>query len=170
MRKKILLLFLFISIKSFAQDNQKLTNKDVYSENGLIHRVSNDSLFSGSIEYHRWTNGILLAKDDFQDGYIILNTQYYVKDKKGIPSRKTYYYEHQYFKKKKQDKLDFDGSIYSSIYFDENGNKILEEYYSEGKLIYSCQYKDGKKNGKEFCTSKTGEELNFTYENGKKIK
>ncbi|MCM0667899.1 hypothetical protein [Flavobacterium tyrosinilyticum] len=169
MIKKIVLLFLFLSIQSFAQDNQQLTSKDIYSKDGLVYKVSNDSLFSGSIENRRWTNNILLSKNDFKNGYLILYTEYYNKSKKGIPCRKTYYYDQPFFKKKKEDKLDFDGSIYSSSYFDENENKILEENYSEGKLIYSCQYKDGKKNGKQFCLSKTGKELNYIYENGKKV-
>lgn len=170
MLQKIVFIFLLVFIKSFAEENQQLTLKNLYSKNELVYKFSNDSIFSGSIENRRWTNNILLSKSDYLNGYIILTTEYYVKSKKGIPSRKTYYYEKQYFKKKRVDKLDFDGSLDSSIYFDENENKILEEYYSEGKLIYSCQYKNGKKNGKEFCTSKTGEELNFIYENGKKIK
>ncbi|MFC4476162.1 hypothetical protein [Flavobacterium chungangensis] len=169
MIKKIVLLFLFLSIQSFAQDNQQLTSKDIYSKDGLVYKVSNDSLFSGSIENRRWTNNILLSKNDFKNVYLILYTEYYNKSKKGIPCRKTYYYDQSFFKKKKEDKLDFDGSIYSSSYFDENENKILEENYSEGKLIYSCQYKDGKKNGKQFCLSKTGKELNYIYENGKKV-
>lgn len=168
--QKIVLFFLFISFQSFAQNNQRLTLKDIYSKDSLVYKVSNDSVFSGSIENRRWTNDILLSKSDFKDGYVILYTAYYNKSKKGIPCLKTYYYEHQYFKNKKEDKLDFDGNIYSSTYFDENENKILEENYSEGKLIHSCQYKNGKKNGKEFCISKKGEELNFLYENGKKIK
>jgi|GEM_PF-3228361 len=171
MLQKIIFIFLLTTVApSFAQGNRAITFNDIYSKDGLIYKVSNDSVFSGSIENRRWTNDILLSKTDYQDGYIILRTEYYNKDKKGIPSRKVYFHEHLYFKKKKEDKLDFDGSVYSSISFDENENKILEEYFSEGKLIYSCQYKDRKKNGKEFCISKTGEELNFIYENGKKMK
>ncbi|WJS94264.1 hypothetical protein NYQ10_19460 [Flavobacterium johnsoniae] len=167
---KSLILTLFLTRLSFAQDNQQLTSKDIYSKDGLIYKISNDSIFSGSIENRRWTNNILLSKSEYQNGYIILHTQYYNKNKAGIPSKKTYFYEHQYFKKKKEDKLDFDGSIYSTIYFDENENKILEEGFSSGKLIYSCEFKDGKKNGKEFCLSKNGEAFHYVYENGKKNK
>ncbi|WP_289661722.1 hypothetical protein [Flavobacterium panacagri] len=170
MFRKIIFILLFIDIQSFAQENHRLTYKDLYAKDDLVYMMSNDSLFSGSIEHHRWTNDVLLSKDDFKNGYIILSTNYYNKSKKGIPYIKTYYYEQLYFKKKKEDKLDFDGNIYTSTYFDENENKILVENYSNGKVIYSCEYKDGKKNGKESCFSKEGTPMIFYYQNGKKIK
>ncbi|KFF05528.1 hypothetical protein B0A68_02680 [Flavobacterium reichenbachii] len=156
-------------MQSFAQESTAITHKDLYSKDGLIYKASNDSIFSGSIENRRWTNNILLSKEDYKDGFIILVTEYYNKSKKGIPYMKTYFHDGLYFKKKKQDRLDFDGTIDSTIYFDENENKILEEFFSKGKLIHSCEYKDGKKNGKQFCISKNGEELNFIYKNGKKV-
>ncbi|MEN2401708.1 hypothetical protein GKZ90_0018095 [Flavobacterium sp. MC2016-06] len=170
MLHKLSFLFLFISIQCFSQENKVFTPEEIYQKDGLIYKTANDSIFTGSIEFRRWTNNILLAKKDYKDGYIILATEYYNKSAKGIPSRKTYYYDHEYFKKKKTDRLDFDGTVDSTIYFDENGNKINEEFFSNGKLTFSCEYKDGKKNGKEFCLSKKGEEINSIYENGKKIK
>lgn len=170
MSHKVLLFFLFINLQSFSQEKVALTPKEIYSKEGIVYKSSNDSIFTGSIEFHRRTNNILLAKQDFKDGFIILLIEYYNKSKKGIPSRKTYYYDHEFFKKKRQDRLDFDGSIDSTIYFDENENKILEEFYSENTLIYSCQYKDGRKDGKQFCLSKNGEAINSIYQNGKKVK
>lgn len=169
LQKTVLILFLFIINQCFSQNNQQITPNDIYSKDGLIYKTNSDSIFSGSIENRRWSNNVLLSKSDYQNGYIVLYTEYYNKSKAGIPHKKTYFYEHQYFKKKKEEKLDFDGSIYSTTYFDENENKILEENYSKGKLIYSCQYKNGKKNGKEFCLSKNEESFNYVYENGKKV-
>ena len=54
--------------------------------------------------------------------------------------------------------------------YDTNGKLILVENFDNGKLIYSCQYKDRKKHGIEFCYSKEGNALEFEYLNGKKVK
>ncbi|MHC0447789.1 hypothetical protein ACWA1F_20435 [Flavobacterium sp. 3-218] len=169
MHQKIVIIFLFLFVQAFGQENTSLTSQDLYTKDGLVYKVSNDSIFSGFIENRR-SNDVLLSKTDFKEGRIMLYSEYYNKSKKGIPCRKIYYHENLVLKKKKEDKLDFDGKIYLSTYFDENENKILEESFSEGKLVYSCEYKNGKKNGKQFCLSKNGEELNFIYENGKKVK
>ncbi|MDR7209255.1 hypothetical protein [Flavobacterium piscis] len=168
---KIVFFFLiFLSLQSFSQENTALTPKDIYVKEGKVYKNINDSIFTGSVEIRRWTNNILLAKRDFKDGFIILSTEYYNKSSKGIPCRKSYYYDHEFFKKKRQDRLDFDGSVDSTISFDENGKKILEEYYSENKITYSCEYKEGKKNGKELCLSKKNGMITNFYDNGKKIK
>ncbi|CAD0002608.1 hypothetical protein [Flavobacterium salmonis] len=171
MNHKIVFFFLlFFSLQSFSQDTTALNPKDIYVKENLVYKTADDSIFTGSVEIHRWTNNVLLAKEEYKDGIIVLFTTYYNKSMKGIPSRKTYYYENAFFKKKKENRLDFDGNIDSTIYFDENGDKTLEEFYSENKLVYSCEYKGGKKNGKELCLSdKNGMITNF-YDNGKKLK
>jgi len=166
MQHKIILFFAFITMQCFSQ---QLTYKDIYVQDSLTYKAKDDSIFTGSVENRRWTNGILLSKGDYKDGFIILYTEYYNKSKAGIPYKKTYYYDQKFFKKKKEDRLDYDGTITSTIYFDQNRKKTLEEFFSKGKLVYSCEYKDGKKNGKELCFSKKGEILNYTYSNGKKV-
>ena len=55
-------------------------------------------------------------------------------------------------------------------YFDENGKKKLNEIYKNGSLIYSCEYLNNKKHGKEFCTTKNCDNQTVYYENGKKRK
>lgn len=169
MKEKILIFLILISSNCICQEVFNSHN-DIYITNSLFYNKKNDSLFSGSIEFKK-NNGVIVFKEDYEKGYLLKVSEYYNKSAKGRVYKEIYYRSKQFFKKLKEIYHHTNGEIYLIKYFDLNGDKNLEESYDEYRnLVYSCEYKNGKKNGKEFCLSKKGDILIDNYINGKKIK
>ncbi|MBC2846573.1 hypothetical protein [Winogradskyella flava] len=142
---------------------------DLYiDDNNLIHKTSNDSLFSGICEKRRKNNHLVL-EEYFENG-IIKMAKYYYNGKKKIVSDSVIYNISKPFEYKTIYCFNLDSSLYEKESFDDDGKFILKEEFENEKLIYSCQYNGKKKHGKEFCYSKDGEPLEFRYANGKKLK
>ncbi|MGQ7947185.1 hypothetical protein [Flavobacterium sp. WC2509] len=169
MKEKILIFLILFSSSCIGQEVFNSQN-DIYIRDSLFYNKKNDSLFNGSIEFKK-NNGIIVFKKDYEKGYLVKVSEYYNKSAKGRVYKEIYYNSKQFSKKLKEVYYHTNGKIYSIKYFDFNSDKNLEESYDEsGKLVYSCEYKGGKKNGKEFCLSKKGDNLTDYYINGKKVK
>jgi antitoxin component YwqK of YwqJK toxin-antitoxin module len=53
---------------------------------------------------------------------------------------------------------------------DISGKLTLNEIYSNDSLTYRCEYRNGKKDGIEYCLLEDGSELNTNYKNGRRVK
>ena len=148
--------------------------KDIYISEGLFYRAKDDQLFTGIIEFIK-KNGVLRSKEVYKNGYLTNEFQYYNKSSKGKVYQEKVYYEKKIvsenskFYIQKIINYHITGEVYSTKHFDLTGEKILEENFKDGELIYSCEFKDGKKDGKEFCTSKKCGSETLIYSKGKKI-
>jgi len=167
--KRILFITIVISfVSSYLLNGQEtVTDNDIYIENDLIYRFSNDSLFTGKYERKR-KNGHLVYDEDFEKG-IIKSAKYYYNGKRKIVSDSVIYNPIKPFEYKEIYRFNLKSKLYEKESFDDNGKFILKEEFEDGKLTYSCQYNGKKKHGKEFCYSKDGDPLEFEYKDGKKI-
>tara|TARA_R110002074_G_scaffold60012_3_gene145652 strand:+ start:737 stop:1258 length:522 start_codon:yes stop_codon:yes gene_type:complete len=141
---------------------------DLYINENLIYKVSNDSLFTGICERRR-KNGHLVLEETFYKG-TILNANYYYNGKQKIMSDSIIYHPKKPYTYKELYRFNLKSQMTEKNSYDTNGKLILVENFENGKLTYSCQYNGKKKHGKEFCSSKEGEVLEFEYINGKKVK
>lgn len=163
--KKFYLLILLFTLKIHSQE--VLKKNEIYSKNNLTYKVANSELFTGKIQSFKgkdhltfeleFENGILKKSIEYFNGkkQIVANETYYKNANRQIEKKIKYSLNHKYLWIK---------------YFDENGNKKLEEEYSDGKLIYSCPYLENKKNGIAFSINEKGEKIECKFKNGKLIK
>lgn len=169
MKRIILVLFILISSHSIGQEIL-LSYSDIYLNDSLTYNKKDNLLFSGSAELKK-NNGVLVFKKDYENGCQTKDTRYYNKSAKGKISKETYYYSKHFLKKQAEVFFHSTGEIYLKKYFDLAGKQTLEESFDDnGKLIYSCEYKNGKKNGKEFCITKKCDSQTDYYVNGKIVK
>ena len=171
--KFILFIILFNLTFCYSQETFTNSHDDIYIENGLFYKVKDHLLFSGDIDFIK-KNGVIISKEIYKDGYRISKKLYYNKLAGGKVYQETVYFQEKInlenFKFKIQKIISYNskGEVYKIKHYDFTGDKILEEEFENGKLVYSCEFKDGKKNGKEFCsTRKCGNEI-ILYLNGKK--
>jgi antitoxin component YwqK of YwqJK toxin-antitoxin module len=154
--------------------NQNLSSQEVVDHVALnknadlIFKASNDSLFTGICERRR-KNGHLVFAEYFENG-VILSAKYYFNGKQKIMSDSVIYNPNKPYKYKELYRFNLQSQITEKNSYDTDGKLILVENFDNGKLIYSCQYKDKKKHGREFCYSKEDKALEFEYLNGKKVK
>jgi hypothetical protein len=161
--------FLIILLTNLAYSQNSYTNSrdSIYVNEGRFYKVNGRKLFNGTIDFIK-RNGVIYRKEIYDDGYITNSYEYYNKSAKGKV------YKEIVFKKdnlniSKIIRFNLSGEIYLIEYFDLFGDKVLEEYYENKEIVYSCEYKNGKKNGKEFCITKKCEKKTTIYLNGKKI-
>jgi antitoxin component YwqK of YwqJK toxin-antitoxin module len=172
--RKFFYFFVLITQIGFSQEIFTNSYNDVYINEGLVYKVKDDQIFTGSIAFFR-NNNSLRYKLNYENGYLTSEYLYYSKSSNGKIFLESVYYPEKAnlntskFYLHKNIRYKSTGEIKSIIYFDKNKIKYLEEYYENGKIIYSCEYKDGKKNGKEFCIDKKCGEQTYTYSKGKKI-
>ena len=81
----------------------------------------------------------------------------YSKNKVYVPQKKIRYTTNKH------------GAWETVTFYDEDGEKVLEEHINEGVLNYRCEFLNGKKHGTEICHDDDGNKLVFHYLNGKKI-
>lgn len=165
--RNILILILFFTFNQLiSQENIGL--KDVYYENDLAHKVSDNKLFSGIAQKVR-RNGHLVYDEVYENGILIKSTEYYNRTEKPIPARVVFYYENSTAPKTKII-YDLSQPRIEHIHYNQYGEKVMNEIYTEDILTYKCKYVNGKKHGTEFCINEDGTILTIEYSNGKKIK
>ncbi|MGV6831415.1 MAG: hypothetical protein ACWA5P_07635 [bacterium] len=189
---KRLSIYLFILTSSTLIAQQELDFKEVYIDNNLIYKVSDDSLFTGMVKKMR-KNGHIVYEEKYDKGIILYSNLYY-NGKEKIISDKVIYHRNNPFKYDKKYKYNLKGETTQIIDYNENGEKILEEEFINGNLSYSCQflngkkhgmmlgylnggetltykceYIDGKKHGTEYCLNEKGKEKIQQFHYGKKI-
>ena len=163
-----ILLFVFSCFISTLSAQEIVGMKDIYLDNGLIYKVSDNTLFSGQAQKVR-KNGHLVYEDYFEHGYILKTVVYYNGTDEPVPAQLVEYYDKS-FVVKKETNYGFEKPLTEIKHFDKNGKKSLVEEYESGKLIYRCEYVNNKKHGIEYCLDKNGKELRIPYRNGKKVK
>ena len=161
-----ILITFFLSSNLVGQDT--IDMKEVYIDNDLVYRFSDNERFTGVAQSRR-KNGHLVYEERYDDGIIREGLTYY-NGKEKILDYKTVYHKYKLWVPKKEFYYPKSGKWIEITSFDENGKKILVEQFENDKLTYSCEYSGRKKHGKEFCYSDDGEELTFEYVNGKKKK
>ena len=164
----IIQLLILLFACSVVRSQDTLLFKEVYIENDLVYKYSDDQRFTG-VAVKKRKNGNHHCEQYYNDGVILYeNTYYKGKDKKLL--YKTYYNryrpwveEKEYYYRKSKDWLRVTS-------FNDDGDKILVEEYENGELTYSCQYAGSKKHGIEFCFDEEGNKMGSEYINGKRVK
>jgi len=165
MKKHILLIIILFTVKLYSQEI--LTKENVYTEDNLTYKVENNQLFTGKIQNFKHKNH-LLSEFEYNEGILVKGSLYY-NGKEKIVAEERYFFKSNR-KVEKKIKYSLDHKIIWTEYFDEYGNKKLEEDFKDGILIYSCPYSNNKKHGTEFSINKKGEINECVFENGKLIK
>jgi hypothetical protein len=143
-----------------------LKNSELIKKENLVYRTDNSQLFTGKTQSFKNNNHLLLERA-YTNG-ILRKYIIYFNGKEQIVSDEEYYNENGKLEKKIRYSLDHKTNW--NKYYDENGNKILEEDYKNEILVYRCPYSNGKKNGTVFSINEKGEKNECKYENGKLIK
>ncbi len=165
---KNILLIIFICLLNHLSAQEIVGMKDLYIENDLTYKVSDEKLFSGQAQHVR-KNGHLVYEEYFDNGKLTKSITYYNRTKKPMPAREIEYYSETQ-KKRKETNYGLNKTSTEFKYFDKNGEKTLIEEYEINQLIYRCEYQKNKKHGIEYCLNDDGTELRIEYRNGKKIK
>ncbi|WP_299323643.1 hypothetical protein [uncultured Maribacter sp.] len=164
----IIYAFLFFMIFQDVHSQDTLDMKEVYIENELVYRYSDNFRFTGVVQLKRKKNEVYF-EEVYNDGIILFDYQYL----KGSNRRLIYQNDYNRYKpwsKEKEYYYPKSGKWTQIISFDKNGKKILVEQFEKEELTYSCQYSGKKKNGQEVCYDKDGNKLIYQYENGKILK
>ena len=165
--KNILLLGLVLChFELFAQDT--LDMKEVYMDNLLVYKIADNERFTGIAQMKK-KNGRVVLEEEYKDGVILFDYQYYRGAEKEI-CYKTEYNRYKLWVKQKEYFYPKSKDWYELVNYDENGKKVLLEQFEEDQLFYSCEYSGKKKHGKEICFDDNGDKLIFHYVNGKKVK
>jgi len=143
-----------------------LKNSEIFKKDNLVYKTENSQLFTGKTQSFKNNNHLLLERE-YINGILRKYIIYYNGNEQ-IVSDEEYYNENGNLEKKIRYSLDH--KIQWIKYYNEYGNKILEEDYKNGILIYSCPYSNNKKNGIVFSINENGEKNVCKYENGKLIK
>lgn len=158
---------LVVCVSQNIAAQKRVSTYDLVTKNKLTYIKTTGELFTGIAE-SRKKNGHLILDESITDGYKTKYTVYYNTDVEAISSE-IYYYENSFIEKLRIE-YSLDHKDRRIIHYDNNGKKKFAETYYDENLIYSCEYNNGKKNGKEFCiTKKCGDNTEF-YDNGKKVK
>ncbi|WP_242203172.1 hypothetical protein [Aestuariivivens insulae] len=129
--------------------------KEVYIDNNLVYKSSNDELLTGIAQSKR-KNGHLVYEEEYKNG-VILSSNLYYNGKEIRVSNKTIYNPNKPLVLSKEIKYHLNGEVFETITYNDNGIKILVEQFKNGKLTYSCQYLGKKKNGLELGYGESGE-------------
>ena len=173
MKYSIIVLVLSFNLV-YSQETYTNTHDSIYIESGLFYKVRDHQLYTGDINFIK-KNGVIVTKEIYKDGYLTNEYSYYNKSSRGnICEERVFYLEKidthdSRFKTQKIIRYHTTGEIYNIKYFNTVGDKIKVEEFENGRLVYSCEYKNGKKNGKEFGSTKKCGDVTVTYLNGKKI-
>lgn len=165
---KIIFIFFLFLISNFLFSQEIYQNKDVYFDNNIAYKVSDNKTISGIVEF-RDNKNIIFLKKEFLNGTLIKLFEYYNVRKMNF--REVVAREIEYKNGKIISKIFYrsTGEKFGYIAYDESGKKKLEEYYKNGVLESSTNYKNGKKDGIMICHDKEGNLLQFVYKEGKLI-
>ncbi|WP_109437036.1 hypothetical protein [Aquimarina sp. AU119] len=190
--KYIWALFLILILNNLIAQ-EKVSMKDVYVENDLVYKVSDEQLFTGIAQRIR-KNGHLVYEESYNTG-IIKESNLYYNSKERIISDKIIYNQKKLYSKEKEIRFHLSKDTLRIKTFDDNGKKKLVEEFENNHITYKCEYKgkkkhglelrykengkkityrceyiNGKKNGEELCINDNGTKSVKNYSNGKKIK
>jgi len=166
---KILIFCTFLFFGNFVFSQQIVSFNETYiSDENLVYNTQTDKPFTGKAQRKR-KNGHLVYEEEYKNGFIIESTVYYNRTKEPTPATKFLYDEKNNFRAIKKIQFGLKKNTKMITHFDINGRKKLFESYLDGNLIYSCEYKNNRKHGKEFCIV-DGEDIVIEYINGKKVK
>ncbi len=163
--KKISLILLLFALKIHSQEI--LTKEQIFTKENLVYKISDAELFTGKIQ--NFKNKTHLTFEIEFEKSVIKKSNLYFNGKEQIVSDETYYFGND---KKIEKKIRY-SSDHKTVwikYFNELGQKTLEEDYKDGVLVYSCPYLENKKNGLVFSINDKGEKNECKFENGKVIK
>lgn len=172
--KLIFYILLFNVSLCYAQEDFINSHNDIYIKEGLIYKIKDDKLFTGTISFIK-KNGTILSKEIFKNGYKLNEYEYYNKSASGKVFKEIVYYKEKIHLQDAKFKIHkiilhhSNGQIYSVKHYDLDGDNILVEKFKDNTLTYSCEFKNGKKNGKEFCVTNDSDDKIILYSNGKKI-
>lgn len=161
------MLILFLSLFClFRLSSQELINyDDIYLENNLAYKYNDEKLFSGIAQIKK-KNGQISHELEYDKGVILSQKIYARKKGKGL-LRKIIYDPQKPYKELKQ--IRYFSGIEETKCFDDKGKCKLIEQRKNGVLFYSCEYLNGKKNGREICFNDDGTQTIVKFSNGKKI-
>lgn len=163
--KKLLLLILLISFNTYSQDSLKV--EQVYFEKGLCYKVETNQLFTGKRQSYKHKNH-LESEQTYANGQLIKYTIYFNGRKRKV-SEEVFYNINEGFKEKRI-RYEYSIDFKWITYYNNKNEKILEEEYKDGIIVYRCEYLNNKKNGIVFSVNDKGEKTECKYENGKFIK
>lgn len=163
MRNIIFICSLLLATVSFSQ--HRVATSTVFTKNGITYSKADNKPFSGIAEYQT-RKGHVVFEETYQNGYKSRYTEYY-NSTEGIIAREIYYHDKSTIKKTEV-KYSSDKNKTWYKHYNTAGKKIIEETFDGKTLIYSCEFKDNKKHGKEVCTNRDGTISTDIYENGKK--
>lgn len=170
MKLKCLLIILGIFNYSIIYAQDTLSIENIYLENSIVYDAKSELAFTGVAQKMR-KNGHLVFEEVYDQGILVEFRGYYNGNTKRL-SDKIFYYRDKpfvpkeairYYTNKKQ-------AIIETTSYNRNEEKTLVTRYADTTLIYKCSYKNGKKNGKEFCYDKNDKPLITTFKEGKKVK
>ena len=162
--QKICLILLLFTFKIYSQEI--LSKNEIFTKDNLVYKIENSELFTGKIQSFKHKNH-LTFEIEFKNGVLIKSTEYFNGEKKKIAEEIFY---RKYGDKEKKIKYEYSIDFKWIEYYDENNQKVLEEEYKDGILVYSCPYLKNKKNGIVFSIDKKGQKNECKFENGKLIK
>lgn len=159
-------LILVFFINSYSQE--KLPVDEIYTIDGLTYKSFDDKLFTGIAQKIR-KNNHLKYEVEFEKGVLIKQIIYFNGREKKV-AREIFYKNEKWKKPLKEISYGLDSDYKRIKYFNSNDEKILEEDYKNGALVYRCQFVKNKKNGIEFSINEKGVKTECKYENGKLLK
>lgn len=158
--------FIFIFLSSFFFGQEVLSFDEIYSENNLTYKLSNNELFTGKVQRFK-KNNHLVFEIEFENGILKTSTLFY-NGKEQVESDKKYFDENG--KLVKKEKFSFDKKYIWTTLYNSKEEKILDEEHENGVLKYKCEYLNGKKHGIVYCLKDDGTTSENLYNNGKLIK
>ena len=164
-RIRFILLIISICFFNLLAGQEKIGIDDLYHEEYLAYKISNDKLFSGVAQKVR-KNGHVVYEENYKNGILIKSTVFY-NGKEIIPDKVILYYKKS-FTPKTEIYYSLKDPIIEYRHFNKKGKKTLAEIYTNDVLSYRCEYLDGEKHGTEFCINEDGTTWEKKYLKGKK--
>jgi antitoxin component YwqK of YwqJK toxin-antitoxin module len=163
---KFRLTAIILLIVSSIVAQEKLSSRDVYSDNDIVYSKSNLFPLTGVVAFIKSNNHIVFEKE-YKEGFLKKYTEYFNGKEKRI-AEEIYYYP-KTNRKQKRIKFDLNAKLFWVTTYDESGNKRLYQILENDTVTYSCEYLNGKKHGEEMCADKKGKAIEQHYLNGKLI-
>lgn len=165
------ILYFLVGLSSqmvFTQDTVSV--KEIYFDTDIAYQYSNDELFSGVAQKVR-KNGHLVYEEFYEQGIILEYREYVNFENKRLVKKILYYRKYPLVQKEKIKYIkNKNGKFIERTFYDTYQTKTLITRHKDTTLIYRCYYKNGKKEGQEFCYDDDGNPMITEYKNGKKVK
>ena len=167
MRKLLIFVVVFTSFKLLSQ-HQRVKEKEVYiCNNNKIRLVSNNELFSGTVEKVK-NHQFIEYEEKFKDG-VLMELNVFFRNSKKISDKYVYDPQRPLHIVKRIRYGHHDGWK-QIVYLDDNEQTELIETYQDNKLTYSCEHSGRPKNGKEIFYANGAIVKELFYINGEEVK